>query len=121
MGTAGVQSDLILSFCGQLLKDKVGKTLEDVADSVCSEIGDEMLRALKRFKASFVERSPRRGGNPVFVRLIRQVCLSQCSTFTLLLIRVRFVLCISYVECSCRLTRAVLICLPSAASCNARF
>ena len=73
MEVASVQSDLIVCCCGQLLKDKVGKALEGVADSVCSGIGDEMLRLLKRFKAAFVERSPRRGGNPIFVRLIRQV------------------------------------------------
>ena len=59
----------------QLLSEGVEAALEGVAEEVCCWIGDEMLRLLKRFKAAFVERSPRRGGNPVFVRLIRQVAV----------------------------------------------
>ncbi len=60
-------------FFWQLLNENIDTTVADVADEVCRCIGDECLHLLKRFKAAFVERSPRRGGNPIFVKLIRQV------------------------------------------------
>ena len=62
MEVASVQSDLIVCCCGQLLKDKVGKALEGVADSVCSGIGDEMLRLLKPRFAKAAEYIKDRGG-----------------------------------------------------------
>ena len=64
---------LFTALSWQLLEENIDATVTDVGDKVCRRIGDECLQLLKRFKAAFVERSPRRGGNPIFVKLIRQV------------------------------------------------
>jgi hypothetical protein len=65
------------SYLLQLLKDGVENTHKEAASEVCDWIGKEMLLVLKRFKAALIQRSPRRGGNPIFVRLIRQVWQSR--------------------------------------------